>query len=153
MTQALYLYGIAGTAGLSLPPVHGMEGGVTGLEHGGLSAIVGAPPKGGFQELSREKAVRLLLCHQEVLEAAMMRAAVLPVKFGTVAPSEAAIRSLLQQQSACSGGPAGGVRRLHADGNRGAVEAGSGFPRKSQPNPPSPKRGGKRSKAATKPRL
>ena len=99
MTQALYLYGIAGTAGLSLPPVYGIEGGVTGLEHGGLSAIVGAPPKGGFQELSREKAVRLLLSHQEVLEAAMISTAVLPVKFGTVAPSEAAVRSLLRQQS------------------------------------------------------
>ncbi len=98
MTEALYLYGIAGAAGLSLPPVCGVEGGVTALEYGGLSAIVGAPPKGGFQELSREKAVRLLLSHQEVLEAAMASAALLPVKFGTVAPSASAIRSLLRQQ-------------------------------------------------------
>jgi hypothetical protein len=98
MTNALYLYGIAGTARLPLDPVFGLEGGVTQLEHGGLSAIVGTPPKGGLHELSREKAVRLLLSHQEVLEAAMMRATVLPVKFGTVAPSEAAVRSLLHQQ-------------------------------------------------------
>lgn len=98
MTEETYLYGITGTAGLSLPPVHGIEGGLTVLEHDGLSAIVGAPPKSGFQELSREKAVRLLLSHQEVLEAAMASTAVLPVKFGTVAPSEAAVRSLLRQQ-------------------------------------------------------
>ena len=98
MTEALYLYGIAGAAGLTLPPVYGIEGGVTALEQDGLSAIVGVPPKGGLQELSREKAVRLLLSHQEVLEAAMASAAVLPVKFGTVSPSEAAVRSLLRQQ-------------------------------------------------------
>ncbi len=98
MTNTLYLYGIAGTAQLPLDQVSGVEGGVTQLEHGGLSAIVGTPPKGGLRELSRETAVRLLLSHQEVLEAAMKRTTVLPVKFGTVAPSEAAIRSLLRGQ-------------------------------------------------------
>ena len=98
MTQALYLYGVAGAGRLPLSQVYGVEGGVTVLEHGGLGAIVGAPPAGSFQELSREKAVRLVLGHRQVLETAMTGATVLPVKFGTVAPSEAAVRSLMRQQ-------------------------------------------------------
>jgi Gas vesicle synthesis protein GvpL/GvpF/DnaJ domain len=98
MTQALYLYGIAGAGRLPLSQVYGVEGGVSVLEHGGLGAIVGAPPQGGLHELSREKAVRLLLGHQQVLEAAMNGATVLPVKFGTVSPSEAAVRSLMRQK-------------------------------------------------------
>jgi Gas vesicle synthesis protein GvpL/GvpF/DnaJ domain len=98
MTKTLYIYGIAGTAGLPLSQVFGIEGGVTLLEQGDLFAIVGEPPKGNIQELSREKAVRMLLGHQEVVEAAMQKAVVLPVKFGTIAPSETAVRSLLRQQ-------------------------------------------------------
>ncbi len=98
MTGALYLYGIAGGAGsLALPEVHGLAGKVSVMAHGGLGAIVGAPPEGDLQELSREKAVRLLSGHQQVLEAAMAKATVLPVKFGTVSPSESAVRSLLRQ--------------------------------------------------------
>jgi hypothetical protein len=98
MTEALYLYAITGAPGLSLPEVHGIEGGVTLLEHDGLAAIVGAPPSSGFQGLSREQAVRLLLSHQEVIEAAMGKTTVLPAKFGTIAPSKAAVRSLLGQE-------------------------------------------------------
>ena len=71
MTQGLYLYGIAGSGAQPFADVHGVEGGVTVLGHGGLGAIVGAPPAGGLHELSREKAVRLLLGHQQVVEAAM----------------------------------------------------------------------------------
>ncbi len=94
----LYLYGIASAGSLSLSQIHGLAGGVSVLEHGGIGAIVGTPPKDGFQELSRERALRLLLGHQEVLEAAMVKATVLPVKFGTVAPHEGAVLKLLHQR-------------------------------------------------------
>lgn len=98
MTEALYLYGIAGAGSPSLSQVQGLAGGVSVVELGALGAIVGAPPEDGFRELSRERALRLLLGHQEVLEAAMAKTTVLPVKFGTVAPHEAAVRSLLHQK-------------------------------------------------------
>ncbi len=94
----LYLYGITSARGLSLHQIHGLAGGVSVLEQGGIGAIVGTPTGDAFHELSRERALRLLLGHQEVLEAAMVNAAVLPVKFGTVAPHEGAVRSLLHQR-------------------------------------------------------
>jgi hypothetical protein len=98
MTGELYLYGIAGPGVPPVSQVYGLAGRVSLLEQGGLGAIVGAPPEDGFQELSRERALRLLLGHQEVLEAAMVKAAVLPVKFGTIAPHKTAVQSLLRQK-------------------------------------------------------
>lgn len=96
--DGLYLYGIVGAAEAPLPAVYGLAGGVSIVKQDGLGAIVGAPPAEGFQDLSREKALRLLMAHQQVLEAAMPEAAVLPVKFGTIAPHEAAVRTLLHQR-------------------------------------------------------
>ncbi len=95
MTE-VYIYGIAQPPASAMPDVFGVEGGVRLIEEDGLAAIAGVPPKDGMHDLSRERALRLLLGHQEALEAALTVTTVLPVKFGTIAPHERAVLAMLR---------------------------------------------------------
>ncbi len=95
MTDGLYLYGILAGPCAPLPEVNGVGGDVRILQSGALGAVVGAPPKAALAELSREAALRLLLSHQEVMEAAHSVTSILPIKFGTVAQDESAVLQAL----------------------------------------------------------
>ena len=63
----------------------------------GLAVVVSATDLRDLRGLSKEDTVRLLLAHQQVVEAVMQTSPVLPVKFGTVFPDESAARRLLAQ--------------------------------------------------------
>jgi hypothetical protein len=93
--SALYLYGVVRAGQPLTLDVDGVAGDVRLLAEGGLGAIVGAAPARPLRELSREEILRLLVKHQETLEAAMARTTVLPVRFGAVAPGEGAARRML----------------------------------------------------------
>src|SRR5690242_5508563 len=92
-----YLYCIARAEPFSgpMPPLHGR--GVAGdgsrprvVTGGGLAAIVSDSPMTGY-DITRET----LLAHEQVIAEAMERTDVLPVRFGTVAESDEAIREQL----------------------------------------------------------
>lgn len=100
MSSALYLYGVVGTTPPLPLAVEGVAGGVRVFVEGDLGVIVGAEPAGGLKGLAREQAVRLLLRHQQTLEAALSHTTVLPIRFGTVAPGEEAVRSMLTEGGA-----------------------------------------------------
>ncbi len=91
MTDGIYLYGIVAAPCAPLPEVLGVGGDVRCLQSGGLGAVVGAPPKAALADLSREAALRLLLAHQEVMEAAHSVTNILPIKFGAVAQDESSV--------------------------------------------------------------
>jgi hypothetical protein len=99
--SAVYIYGVVKSgekSGKTLSlSVDGVAGGVRLLEEGELGAIVGAAPDVPLRDLTREQTLRLLVKHQETLEAAMAETTVLPVKFGAAAPDEAAVRRMLAQ--------------------------------------------------------
>jgi hypothetical protein len=67
---------------------------------GSFIAVVGDGPGAEDPGRSREQLVLQLLAHQKIVEQIMLAAPVLPVKFGTVAPDEAGVRSFLER-----GGP------------------------------------------------
>ncbi len=91
MTDGLYLYGIVAAPCPPLSEVAGVGGDVRCVQSGALGAVVGAPPKAVLADLSREAALRLLLSHQEVMEAAHSVTSILPIKFGTLAQDESAV--------------------------------------------------------------
>lgn len=93
----LYLYGVVATGKPLTFSTEGLAGSVRLIVKGDLGVIVGAAPQNGLCGLAREQAVRLLIMHQQVLEDAMAETTVLPVKFGAVAPGEAAVRRLIQR--------------------------------------------------------
>lgn len=99
--SAVYIYGVVRSGKKSGKPLNltedGVAGGVRLLEDGDLGAIVGAAPDVPLRDLTREQTLRLLVRHQETLEAAMAETTVLPVKFGVAAPDEAAVRRMLAQ--------------------------------------------------------
>lgn len=85
----VYIYGIARAAEIgdaeALGP--GIAGGAVTLRPvGHLSVIVGAAPE---REMSPTR--RHMLTHTAVLERAIVRASVLPMRFGTIAPDEASL--------------------------------------------------------------
>lgn len=67
------------------------------IPHGDLAAVVSAGALDDYSGLSREQIVHYLLSHQRVVESAMKKTAVLPVKFGTVLADETHARRLLEQ--------------------------------------------------------
>lgn len=101
--SSLCIHGfVSAEAPLTFEP-NDTDGGLRLCAEGGIAAIVGAAPECGFHQLPREQAVSLLLRHQQALEAAMVRTTVLPVKFGTLAPDEKAVRRMLIQGSGLLG--------------------------------------------------
>jgi hypothetical protein len=95
--SSLYIYGVVNAIPALAFETAGLAGGLRLITEGDIGAVVGAVPDCNFRTLPRERAVQLLLRHQEVLEAVMPQATVLPVKFGAVAPDEAAVRRMLIQ--------------------------------------------------------
>lgn len=91
MSTGLYIYGIAPGAlsadGLG-PGLGGSE--VTALHAAGFTALLGAAPPAPI-----EATRRFMLAHTAVLERTMRLSDVLPMRFGTVAPDEAALHRCL----------------------------------------------------------
>jgi hypothetical protein len=89
MTGALYVYGLIEPGdrldGIVLSPgVAGAE--VTRLAKAGITALVSPVEPGPVPQTRRN-----MLAHTAVLEGVMAHTSVLPVRFGTVAPNEAAL--------------------------------------------------------------
>ena len=68
---------------------------------GPFAAVIGDGPNAESGGRSREELVLQLLAHQKIVEQIMLAAPLLPVKFGTIMPDEAGVRSFLER-----GGPA-----------------------------------------------
>ena len=77
------------------------SGGLRTIASGRFAAVVGDSPNVESRGQSREELVLQLLAHQKIVEQIMQAAPVLPVKFGTIVPDEASVRSFLER-----GGPA-----------------------------------------------
>jgi hypothetical protein len=92
-----YIYGVVNANQSLTFDVAGLAGGLHLITEGDIGAIIGAAPDCDFRTLPQKTTVELLLRHQEALEAIMAQATVLPVKFGVVAPDEAAVRRMLIQ--------------------------------------------------------
>lgn len=95
--SALHLYGVVGADNLLAPAAEGVAGGVRIISEGPIAVIAGAAQLGRLRGLARDKAAPLLLMRQQALELAMAQTTVLPIRFGTVAPDEAAVRRMLAQ--------------------------------------------------------
>ncbi len=93
--SSLYIYGVVSTATPLTFNGHGLAGGLRVIGEDGAGAIVGHAPDCDLATLPREQAVTFLLRHQEALDEAMAQTTVLPVKFGTIAPEEDAVRHVL----------------------------------------------------------
>ena len=74
------------------------------IAYGPFAAVVGDGQKAEGGGRSREELVLQLLAHQKIIEQIMLVAPVLPVKFGTIVPDAAGVRSFLER-----GGPAFGA--------------------------------------------
>ncbi|MEJ2123875.1 MAG: GvpL/GvpF family gas vesicle protein [Alphaproteobacteria bacterium] len=92
-----YIYGVANVTQPLTLDAAGLAGGLQLVAEGDIGAIVGTVPDCDLRALPQSQAVQLLLRHQEVLEAVMTQTTVLPVKFGAIAPDEAAVRRMLIQ--------------------------------------------------------
>jgi hypothetical protein len=93
--SALLLYGVArADKTLALPENAGADG-VLIIAQGKVAAIAGAVPFKSARELTRRAAVSHLFSQQRTLETIMAQGAVLPVRFGRMAPSETAARRML----------------------------------------------------------
>ncbi len=94
-TKARYLYGIvaadesipSGLAGLASAPL-------ATFAHAGVVALVSPPPPGRLRPERRH-----LAAHQAVLQAVARSCSLLPMAFGVVAPSESAVRDLLDEHA------------------------------------------------------
>jgi hypothetical protein len=87
---AKYVYGVL-AAGASPPPGRGIDDApLAVVPHGGVAALVSDVPE-DFLEARREE----LLTHSRVLEEAMQRTVVLPMRFGVVLPDEATVQERL----------------------------------------------------------
>jgi hypothetical protein len=98
--SALHIYGVVRPDRSPKLSVEGVAGAVRIVAEGRAAAIVGAPPPRALWKAPQEHVLFCLLKHQQTLEAAMGEASVLPVRFGSVAPDEAALRSALNRGGA-----------------------------------------------------
>ncbi|MET0557648.1 MAG: GvpL/GvpF family gas vesicle protein [Solirubrobacterales bacterium] len=88
---AKYVYGVVRAKGASPPPGAGVsEQPITVIVHGGVAALTSDVPV-DFVEAGREE----LLAHTRVLEEAMKRSVVLPMRFGVVLPDAETIHERL----------------------------------------------------------
>src|SRR5690349_6592800 len=88
--SAIYVYGVVGS-GAAAPPGSGIDDQPLGLiADGELAALVSDVPD-DYLEAGREE----LLTHSRVLERAVERTVVLPMRFGVVLPGEEAVREQL----------------------------------------------------------
>lgn len=90
-SAAKYVYGVVHAGDGSWPELEGMNGEpVSPVSAEGLAALASDVPD-GFLEARREE----LLTHSRVLEQALERGTVLPMRFGVVMPDEQAVRDEL----------------------------------------------------------
>lgn len=95
--SGLYLHGIIDAQSAGGLSQEGVQNCVRIISEGEIAAIISAVPEGRvLHNLQREDAMRLLLEHQNMLEPILAKATVLPAKFGTTLPDEAAVRRMLQ---------------------------------------------------------
>jgi len=88
--MAKYVYGVV-RADVSWPKLKGIDGKpVSGVSAEGLAALASDVPE-GFLEAGRDE----LLTHSRVLEQALEKGTVLPMRFGVVLPDEQAVRDEL----------------------------------------------------------
>lgn len=88
---AKYVYGVVPAAGAKPPPGPGIDDAPVGIvSHDGVAALTSDVP-GGFLEAGREE----LLAHSRVLEEAMQRSVVLPMRFGVVLPDDETVHERL----------------------------------------------------------
>jgi len=98
--SSTYVYAIIPKDGGVEFPLTGMgeeNATVYSVSHEGLAAVVSENPLSSYGGLSTDEAMRYLVAHQRVVEAVMRKSAVLPVKFGTVLPTESHVVRLLDQ--------------------------------------------------------
>ena len=96
----LHLYAISPRSDdlvLDMPGVDSSRPDVYSVPSAGLSAIVSASPSVDYRSLRRDELVPYLVKHQQVIERLIQLCPLLPVKFGTVLPSEAHVTGLLAQ--------------------------------------------------------
>jgi hypothetical protein len=94
VTDGVYVHGVARARAPDLGGLHGIDGAeVRRVEHAGLVALTS---RLGTSELG----ARDIRAHWRVLERAFERTTVLPIRFGTVLESEAAVRERLLAPSA-----------------------------------------------------
>lgn len=95
MAEALYVYGVLPAKERDAVSVEGIEGSeVRTIQHGRLAALT-SPVEGPSLVAARE-----LRAHWRVLQEVAEHATVLPVRFGTVLESEAAVREQLLERNA-----------------------------------------------------
>jgi hypothetical protein len=94
VADAVYVYGVSDRAAPDLSSLHGVEdAAVESVQQAGLVALVSPLRRGKL-------AARDLRAHWRVLERAFDETTVLPVRFGTVMESEAAVRERLLEPNA-----------------------------------------------------
>ncbi|MSQ33873.1 MAG: hypothetical protein EXR60_05605 [Dehalococcoidia bacterium] len=99
-----YLYGIVASGGTPALACAGVAcAGVDGaspvqvVAHQGLDCVVSDYRGEEFAAMPKERLVRSLLAHQQVVERVMQGGSVLPVKFGTLLASRQEVRTALAQ--------------------------------------------------------
>ena len=73
------------------------SGRVYTIHHEEYCAIVSTIDEDVSAKMDRESALRLLLIHQRIVEAAMPYGALIPIKFGTILPDEHEVIQLIEQ--------------------------------------------------------
>ena len=86
-----YVYGVVAAAGAAPPAGHGIDDAPVEVLAGDGVAALTSDVAGDFLEAGRDE----LLTHSRVLEEAMERAVVLPMRFGVVLPDEETVRERL----------------------------------------------------------
>lgn len=94
------LYGIIEGSATAAPGVPGADGvsPVHVVTHDGLGCVVSGYRGGDLGALPRDRLLRSLLAHQQVVEHAMEGRSVLPVKFGTLLNNRQEVLDLLSQR-------------------------------------------------------
>jgi hypothetical protein len=96
--SSLVIFGIVSAEAGATLDLNGLAEGIHLIADGDIAAIAAPPPSvPEVRTGPREETARRALQHQHILEAIIAETTVLPVKFGTVAPDETAVRRMLIQ--------------------------------------------------------
>ena len=94
--QKTYLYGVIRGDEPRHFPFTGIGGQVYTIPYRDLAAVVSDTPALTFATLSREEVLRHLVMYQYVTEQVLREHSILPAKFGTQIPEEAALQPILE---------------------------------------------------------
>ncbi|GHO83144.1 GvpL/GvpF family gas vesicle protein [Dictyobacter formicarum] len=104
MTSGIYIYGIIKTSDPQESPGFSINNAavprVFTINFQGLAAVVSINPFTRYESLEQEKAVKDLAIHNLVVEKAMERFVILPVKFGTMVETKDEVMALLDKGQA-----------------------------------------------------